>query len=256
MVQTIRGYKMISGKNIDEVFYKICKKLKVAKEYFPRGQKTKELIQETIVIENPADCVVKNPARKLSLDYLKKEMEWYLSGNKNIKEIGKTAEIWNKIANKDGTVNSNYGEIVFKQKLESFNGSQWDWVVSSLLKDSDSRQAVINFNQTKHKQDGVKDFVCTLSIQYLIRENKLISICNMRSNDIIYGFCNDLPFFSYLQKRLLNELNKEGLNLKLGKMYYTVGSLHVYEKHFKMINNIINEYENSTAVKIKQWQKN
>jgi len=234
---------MIIGNDIDEVLYKACKKLKKVKEYSPRGQKTKELIQEQIIIKNPNKCFVKNKARKLSEEYIKKEMEWYLSGNKNVKEIGKYAKMWKIIADENNEANSNYGEIIFFQKLENYNGNQWDWIKESLIKDNDSRQAIINFNQPKHKKEGVKDFVCTETIQYLIRNNKLISICNMRSCDLIYGFCNDIPFFSYLQIRLLKELNNKGLKIKLGKMYHTSGSLHVYEKHYSMLENIINEYE-------------
>ena len=89
---------MIVGKDIDEVLYKVCKKLKNAKEYSPRGQKTKELIQETLIIKNPKKCIITNPARKLSQIYLDKELEWYLSGDKNIKMIAPYASMWTRIA--------------------------------------------------------------------------------------------------------------------------------------------------------------
>jgi thymidylate synthase len=51
-----------------------------------------------------------------------------------------------------------------------------------LLNDKDSRQAVINFNQPKHKQKEVKDFPCTETLTFLIRDNKLEVINKMRSN--------------------------------------------------------------------------
>lgn len=235
----------ITGSDIDEVLYKACKKLKNAKEYSPRGMKTKELLQETLVIENPERCIITNPARKLSRKYIDKEIEWYLSGDKSIDKIKEYASMWKRIADEKGNVNSNYGEIIFFQELENFEGSQWDWVKQSLLKDQDSRQALINFNQTKHKYLGVLDFPCTLTIQYLIRDNRLISITNMRSNDLVYGFGNDFPFFSYLQQRLLKELNESGLELELGQNIHTAGSLHVYEKHYKMLEKIIESYESS-----------
>jgi len=240
--------KMIKGKDIDEVLYKVCKKFKTAPEYSPRRQKTKELIQETLVIKDPSKCVVTNPARKISRDYLDKELKWYLSGDKNIKEIGKHASMWNNIADENGKVNSNYGEIVFFQELENYTESQFCWVIESLCNDQDSRQAIINFNQPKHKKEDVKDFVCCISVQYLIRDKKLISITNMRSSDLIYGFCNDFPFFAYLQQELLRRLNRGGLKLKLGMNIHTAGSLHIYEKHFPMIDKIIDEYEKGDVV--------
>ncbi|KKK81244.1 hypothetical protein LCGC14_2815440 [marine sediment metagenome] len=132
--------------------------------------------------------------------------------------------------------------MIWFQKLEKFSGNQWGWVLDSLIKDKDSRQALINFNQPKHKYNGVKDFPCTLSIQYLIRDNQLISITNMRSNDLVYGLGNDFPFFSYLHQRLHKQLKEVYPELGLGKIIHTAGSLHTYEKHYKMMDNIIDEY--------------
>ncbi len=233
---------MIFGQDIDEVLYRACIKLKHARETSPRGFKTKELIQETLVIENPKKCVITNPARKFSLKYLEEELKWYMSGDKSIKNIGEHASLWKKIADKDGNVNSNYGEIIFKQELDGYNGSQWDWVIESLTNDKDSRQALININQPKHKYPGVKDFPCTLSIQYLIRDDSLVSITNMRSNDLVYGFGYDFPFFSFLQQKLHKELKKTYPFLQLGVNVHTAGSLHTYEKHYEMMDNIIKEY--------------
>jgi len=234
---------MIIGGDIDNVLYKACKKLKHAQEYSPRGQKTKELIQETLIIQDSKKCITTNPARKLSREYLDKELEWYLAGDKNIEKIAPYASMWSRIADENNEVNSNYGEIIFKQELENYDGSQFDWVINSLEKDRDSRQAVINFNQPKHKREGVLDMVCTLNTQYVIRNNNLIAITNMRSNDLIYGFGNDFPFFSYIHQQVQKKLQEDGLEVKLGMNIHTVGSLHVYEKHFPMVDKIIEEYE-------------
>tara|TARA_B100001094_G_C18014343_1_gene711765 strand:- start:719 stop:1003 length:285 start_codon:yes stop_codon:yes gene_type:complete len=39
---------------------------------------------------------------------------------------------------------------------------------------------------------------------------------------------------------MLNELNAIGLNLELGSYFHHAGSLHVYERHFGMIEKISN----------------
>jgi|TARA_R100001530_G_scaffold34477_3_gene26931 thymidylate synthase len=237
----------IKGQTVDDVLYKTCKKLVEAPEYSPRGKRTKELIQPTLIVEDVTQNIVKNPARKLSMDYLNTEMEWYLSGDLSIDKIGKSASLWKEIADEYGNVNSNYGYLVWKQKLEKYDASQFDWVVNSLLDDKDSRQAVINFNQPRHKEDGVKDFVCTINTQHLIRDNKLIGITNMRSNDLIYGFCYDFPFFSVLQQNIFKQLRLKYNDLKLGHNIHTSASLHVYERHFQMIEDIINEYKKTST---------
>ena len=244
----------IIGRNIDEVLYKVSKELILAQEYSPRGQKTKELIQQTLIIENPDECIVKNPGRKLSLEYLESEIKWYMSGDLSVKKIEDSASLWKKIADENGNINSNYGHFTFKQKLDKFSGSQYDWVIDCLKKDKDSRQGIINFNQPTHKYIGNKDFPCTINTQYMIRNNKLIGITNMRSNDLIYGFCYDFPFFSLIQQKLTEELKNTYPNLELGANIHTASSLHVYEKHFKMIEEIIKNYDNQISDKIKlQW---
>jgi thymidylate synthase len=234
---------IIKGGDVDEVLYETAVLLSNAPTYSPRGQKTKELIKPQLIIENPEYSVISNPGRKLSQKYLKAEMDWYLSGEKSVDRIREHSSMWDKIKDVNGEVNSNYGEIVFHQQMPNYNGSQFDWVVESLKQDKDSRQALINFNQPKHKDTETKDFVCTLGAQYMIRDNKLEAFTDMRSNDLIYGFSFDFPFFSYVQQKVLEELKETYPDLEMGSNTHTATSLHVYERHFPMIDKIIAEYD-------------
>ena len=61
----------------------------------------------------------------------------------------------------------------------------------------------------------------------------------MRSNDLIYGLTNDVFFFGILHQMIHTMLKSHYLNLELGEYYHNVDSLHVYEKHYKMLENII-----------------
>ena len=252
--QIDRGYffnedlhQVIWGVDVDEVLYNTSKELLNASEQSPRGQKTKELLQTTMVITEPRNCVIVNPARKLSKEYLKAELNWYLNGSQTIDMIKRHTSMWEKIA-ENGKVNSNYGYFVFKEDIPNFQGSQFDWIIYSLKKDKDSRQAIINFNNIHHKKHDIKDFVCTISTQYLIRNDELIGITNMRSNDLIYGFSYDFPWFSYLQQKICSKLKDKYPDLKLGRNIHTAGSLHVYEKHYKMLENIIKEYDQKEII--------
>lgn len=248
-------------KDFDETLKKTMEKLSQSENHSsPRGLKTKELINYSVCINNPRLTILTNPHRKLSIEYLKAEFDWYLSGELNIDKIKQHASMWEKIKNPDGTVNSNYGYFVFHQKFNYDNQliNQFQYCFDCLLNDIDSRQAVINFNQLHHKYKNNKDFVCTLSLQFLIRNNQLHSIVNMRSCDIVYGASYDIPWFSYIQLLLLEKLTKSGLNISLGQLYHNSASLHIYEKHFNMMNNIIlddNQYdsEDLTAIIKKEF---
>ena len=94
---------------------------------------------------------------------------------------------------------SNYGLYIL--------GNQWNYCLEELLKDPDTRRATIAINQPFHKAQNPNDYPCTQYIQFFIRENRLHLCVNMRSNDAVFGFCNDVFTFSLFQQLMLNDLN-------------------------------------------------
>ena len=59
---------------------------------------------------------------------------------------------------------------------------------------------------------------------------------------LVFGFCNDVWTFCMFQQLMLNDLNAFGANVELGSYYHSAGSYHVYERHWKMMDLIINNY--------------
>jgi len=177
----------------------------------------------------------------LSYPYLAAEMLWYLSGDLSVSGIKKYASMWSTIADPHGNVNSNYGHIVFFQPMKNYdNKNQFYWCLESLIKDPDSRQALINFNQPKHKSTDTKDFVCTTYMQFLIRDRKLYCFSHSRSNDLIYGFCYDIAFFCFLHNLMHRLLVPVFPGLELGRYTHSATSMHVYKRHYAMIGEIAN----------------
>jgi thymidylate synthase len=185
-----------------------------------------------LTLTNPMCSIVTLPPRHSDdrqYQYLEAELKWFLSGKLDITPIAPYSSFWKTICNRDLTANSNYGYYAFFQLT---NGrSQFDWCVEKLTQDLYSRQAVINFNQPIHKYPGNKDFVCTMGQQFLYRNGQLDSIVWMRSNDFIYGLTYNLPWFAYL-----HQMMAEKLNLPLGKYSHIASTLHVYEKHYGLLN--------------------
>lgn len=199
----------------------------------PRGEKIKESLGCNIYILNPRDNLIYNSFRKASPYYIAQEYFWYLSGSRNLEDISKYSGFWTHIANPDGTINSNYGAYIFDKNYYPINGmSQWEYLIETLKKDPDSRQAILQIPITPFK--GTKDVCCTSSLQFFIRDNTLFMTTYMRSNDINLGFCNDIPFFTSLQINL-----SRILGVKLGWYRHVVGSIHVYERNF--IENVENQ---------------
>jgi len=197
-----------------------------------RGSKQRELLFQQFEIEDPTELMIYSQARKFSSTYATAEWLWYLSKNPAVNNIGKLAKIWRQIQDEDGEVESNYGVYLF---------TQWEWAINELLDDNDTRRATLVINQPHHKGKNKLDYPCTQYLQFFIRNNKLHLGVAMRSNDIIFGFCNDVFTFALFQQLMLNELNERGAGVELGSYHHHAGSLHLYEKHFAMAEEVLAE---------------
>jgi thymidylate synthase len=227
-------------------------------EAHPRGTTTKELLNYNISLFNPRNRIVTFPDRKTNLKYLLGEFIWYISGSNDPKGILPYAKFWDSIRNSGseegydaGTINSNYGNRLFGHSdLPAF--SKWDhrgnatgtlsqWIETVLLleRDKDSRQAIMNIHVPSDRHEGNKDVPCTLTLHWFIREDKLHLIVNMRSNDVVLGFTNDVFQFTMLQEMMAVQLRETYPNLELGCYYHNAGSMHIYDRHFAMAEKII-----------------
>jgi thymidylate synthase len=74
---------------------------------------------------------------------------------------------------------------------------------------------------------------------FQIRENKLNFTIHMRSNDVILGLPTDIAFFAVLQMQMLNHLKITYPELELGTYTHIANSLHVYERHFELVENML-----------------
>ena len=195
------------------------------------GAKTIELIGESFLADE--DWVV----RKANKEYIKRELEWYISKSLYVDDIpGETPQIWKDIASKDGKINSNYGWCIFSEE----NGSQYDNVYSELLSNPNSRRATMIYNRpsmhTDFNADGMNDFMCTFANTFFIRDDLLHSHYIMRSNDAVFGYNNDVAWALFVQKLLAADLGVE-----VGDLIWTASNFHVYERHFKFVEKLIDE---------------
>jgi len=102
------------------------------------------------------------------------------------------------------------------------------------VKDKDSRQAFMRFNNISHQFEGVKDLPCTFIGIFHIRDNKLNFTIEMRSNDIVKGLIHDEPSFTLFQWLMLLKLKPTYPELKLGTYTHIANSLHLYETDFEL----------------------
>ena len=199
-----------------------------------RGSKQKELTFYKRVIEDPTDILISYPDRKFNPEYAITEWFWYLSQHKNTENIGKMAKIWDMIKDDNGECESNYGEYLIPT-------GQWHWVINELVNDPDSRRATIAINQPYHKNKNKNDIPCTQYLQFFIRDGLLDMGVYMRSNDVVFGFCNDIFTFSLFHQLMCNDLKSiiGSEAISLGEYHHHAGSMHIYERHYDMVKKIL-----------------
>jgi len=204
----------------------------------PRNLKTIEINNVMLILTNPKKSFCNLEARAASKSYLAGEIAWYMGGSYDVSEIAKSSKFWLDLADKNGKIQSNYGLITFREKSGDFK-NQFYWCLKVLAKDKNSRQAIININQPRHKKFKTKDFPCAIAQTFRIIDNELHCNVFIRSNDMIFGLTYDMPWFTLVQWMLLKELkNHHYPDLKLGHYNHFACSMHVYERHFKMLKDI------------------
>jgi thymidylate synthase len=195
------------------------------------GVKTIELIGESFIADE--DWIIRKP----NYEYIERELAWYESQSLLVDNIpGDTPAIWKQVASRHGKINSNYGYLIWSNE----NYSQYKNVLQELTNNPNSRRAVMIYNRPSmhydYNKDNMSDFICTYANTFLIRDGKLISHYLMRSNDAVFGYDNDVHWAMHVQKMLAADLGVE-----VGNIIWTATNLHVYERHFKFIEELMND---------------
>ena len=181
---------------------------------------TKALFNVGFYLQNPLDNIITNPERDWKLEYAEAEWQWYLSGDRNIKKLGKIygkiPPIWERMADHRGRVNSNYG-------WQWLRNDQYEYIIDKLKHENDTRHAAISIYDGKENIEYENDTPCTYAVQFTIINDRLCMSVYMRSNDLWYGFCNDQYCFSMLQKKVSEDVNKE-----VGWYYHHAHNMHIY----------------------------
>ena len=108
---------------------------------------------------------------------------------------------------------------------------QFTYIVDELINDHNTRQAVATIWRRNPRPS--KDIPCTISVQFMVRDNKLHCFDNMRSSDVWLGWPYDIFNFSMCSAfiSLLYKL-RTGHALPLGNIYLTASSQHLYDYNY------------------------
>uniref|UniRef100_A0A6H1ZGD7 Putative thymidylate synthase n=1 Tax=viral metagenome TaxID=1070528 RepID=A0A6H1ZGD7_9ZZZZ len=207
----------IISDNFNDLFKKSAFHLKLDGQLVnPRGLPCRETICPQLILTDPSKCLITLKERKLNYAYAIIEKLMYASFKSDPEVICYYNPNMKRFINKEtDQFDGAYG-------LRIKQGDQLFWCYEKLKEDPDTRQAVITIHDHQDCRETL-DPACTLSLQFLIRDNKLHMICGMRSNDLLFGTCLDIQAFCFLQ-----EVMACWLEVEIGSYIHQPASLHYY----------------------------
>lgn len=207
----------IEGEGFSNIYKEVCKNLLENGEVVsPRHMPTTEIKGVIIKILNPRTRILNKNVRKISLPFAIGEWLWCMSGRKDLEMIQYYAPSYNKYSDNGIILNGAYGPRI-KRNLEK--------IINLLKSDCDTRRAVIPIYDKADVGLKSNDIPCTLTLQFMIRNNQLDMFTNMRSNDVYLGLPYDVFNFTMWQEYIASLLN-----INIGTYTHMVGSIHFYEK--------------------------
>lgn len=193
----------------------------------PRGMKTKEVRNATIVLTNPKHAIPAGVGRKLNMKIGAVETTQLIAGVSSGMQLNLVSSNGFENFMNNGRLMGAYGPRLYTQ-LEN--------VIKMISRDPDTRQAaalVWRGDETDLALGGNKDVPCTVALSWNVRSGKLNASTVMRSNDVWLGVAYDFWMFTRLQMTLA-----WALGLEVGDYRHHAVSLHIYERDWGKVEDL------------------
>jgi thymidylate synthase len=162
-----------------------------------------------------------------------REILWIYQKQTNSLDIAHQMGInwWDEWNIGDGTIGQRYGATIKRYNL-------MDKLLTSLKEDPFSRRHIINMYQESDMSETKGLHPCAFETLWSVRkvdgEFYLDLTLNQRSNDyIMAGYINKIQYVA------LQMMVASHLGYKVGKFCHFVQNLHVYDRHFESLNEIL-----------------
>ena len=206
------------------------------KELVGENQNTKELIGVNFIISKPwlkkkemLDFLFKGEANNIE-KYCEQELldrvnrEGLNPGNSYKIRL----DLWQSLMSKKDGEKFDY---TYSERINFHN--QLDNAIASLKDDEHSRRAMVMIfkpEDTDESMGFATRIPCSISYQFVIRNNKLMVIYYIRSNDYFKHFAIDIWLANAMQEYIVEQLKETYPKLKVGSLNYYCGSFHAYNE--------------------------
>ena len=211
--------------------------LSVGSSFGKKPRSFREIVGATIEIENPRNRLINSTARPLNTAYLLGNTVWTFLGSNKVSQIAFYNRRGWDFTDDQETVAAAPGKRIFQSDI----GDQFSATAEILKTDSTSRRAVISIFTPEDTGSAHRDCSCLLTIQFLIRQGKLICVAGMRSQSIAMVF----PYDAFLLT-MLHEAMSVSTGFELGPLILHYGSLHYYHDEIETVTGILEEQASLT----------
>jgi len=225
------------AETLDDLLRKVFEKLaKVSFDISATRGRFSEVAGVLLRLRNPRARLSRTEDRGKPFSALG-EMLWYFTKSNDLGFIEYYLPKYRNESDDGKTVYGGYGPRLFKMhsKIDQIGN-----VVNLLKARPTSRRAVVQLFDSNdingHVSTHPKDIPCTCTIQFLIRDNRLLAHSSMRSNDAYFGLPHDVFSFTMIQEMIASELK-----IEVGDYTHTVGSLHLYEDKKEKVLEFLDE---------------
>lgn len=200
------------------------------------NQNTKELIGVNFVITKPwlqkremLEFLFKDEAQRIE-DYCKQEILDRVDrrGLNPGNSYKIRMDLWQKLMSKKENDKFDY---TYSERINY--SRQLDNAIAALKDDEHSRRAMIMIfkpEDTMESSGFQTRIPCSVSYQFLIRNNKLMVLYYIRSNDYFKHFAIDIWLTQAIQEYVWTQLQDTYPGLKIGPLNYYAGSFHAYHE--------------------------
>lgn len=208
---------------LDDLLAGVFNKLLVSNETIEASRgKFAEIFGAFLVLHNPRARLSRSESKGKIFSAIG-ELLWYLSKSNRLDFMEYyLPNVYTDESDDGMTVRSGYGERLFDH-----NGNNQIHNVITLLREKPtSRRAVIQLFDASDLSSDFNSIPCTCTLQFIVRNDKLNLLVNMRSNDAYLGLPHDVFAFTMLQ-----EIVARSIGIDIGIYKHCAGSLHLYDKH-------------------------
>ncbi len=189
-----------------------------------------------ITYTDPAERVNFNPVRHANPFFHLFEAMWMLAGRRDVAFPAQFAQQLKEYSDDGEIFNAAYG---YRTRVH-FDIDQFEVIITTLMTDPESRQAVLTLWDPHDLTKRTKDKACNMLLHFQIINRQLVMNVFNRSNDLIWGgVCGaNIVHLVFFQEYLATHLN-----VFMGPVHVHSSNVHVYTDNpqWKALKQHVNE---------------